>query len=114
MDNDKETFFSILRLIKKNPYLSQRKMAANLNLSLGKLNYCIKALKDKGFLKIKNFKNNKNKLNYIYLLTPKGIYHKTQLTINFLKVRAREYDELKKELKNFQKSKKASVSKKIK
>ena len=62
MNNDKETFFSILRLIRKNPYLSQRKMAANLNLSLGKLNYCMKALKDKGFLKIKNFKNNKNKL----------------------------------------------------
>ena len=82
-------------------------MAANLNLSLGKLNYCMKALKDKGFLKIKNFKNNKNKLNYIYLLTPKGIYHKTQLTINFLKVRAREYDELKKELKDLQKSKKS-------
>lgn len=112
MNNDKETFFSILRLIKKNPYLSQRKMAANLNLSLGKLNYCMKALKDKGFLKIKNFKNNKNKLNYIYLLTPKGIYHKTQLTINFLKVRAREYDELKKELKDLQKSKKSQCLKK--
>ena len=82
-------------------------MAANLNLRLGKLNYCMKALKDKGFLKIKNFKNNKNKLNYIYLLTPKGIYHKTQLTINFLKVRAKEYDELKKELKDLQKSKKS-------
>ena len=107
MNNDKETFFSILRLIRKNPYLSQRKMAANLNLSLGKLNYCMKALKDKGFLKIKNFKNNKNKLNYIYHLTPKGIYHKTQLTINFLKVRAKEYDELKKELKDLQKSKKS-------
>ena len=112
MNNDKETFFSILRLIRKNPYLSQRKMAANLNLSLGKLNYCMKALKDKGFLKIKNFKNNKNKLNYIYHLTPKGIYHKTQLTINFLKVRAKEYDELKKELKDIQKSKKVSASKK--
>lgn len=109
MNNDKETFFSILRLIKKNPYLSQRKMAANLNLSLGKLNYCMKSLKDKGFLKIKNFKNNKNKLNYIYLLTPKGIYHKTKLTINFLKLRSKEYDELKKELKELQKSKKNSV-----
>ena len=112
MNNDKETFFSILRLIRKNPYLSQRKMAANLNLSLGKLNYCMKALKDKGFLKIKNFKNNKNKLNYIYLLTPKGIYHKTQLTINFLKVRAKEYDELKKELKDLQKSKKSQCLRK--
>ena len=112
MNNDKETFFSILRLIRKNPYLSQRKMAANLNLSLGKLNYCMKALKDKGFLKIKNFKNNKNKINYIYLLTPKGIYHKTQLTINFLKVRAKEYDELKKELKDLQKSKKSQCLRK--
>ena len=107
MNNNNETFFSIMRLIKKNPYLSQREMAASLNLSLGKLNYCMKALKDKGFLKIKNFKKNKNKLNYIYLLTPKGIFHKTQLTINFLKVRAREYEELRKELKDLQKSKKS-------
>ena len=83
MNNDKETFFSILRLIRKNPYLSQRKMAANLNLSLGKLNYCMKALKDKGFLKIKNFKNNKNKLNYIYLLTPKEFIIKLNLQLTF-------------------------------
>ena len=67
----------------------------------------MKAFKDKFFLKIKNFKKNKNKLNYIYLLTPKGIFHKTQLTINFLKVRAREYEELRKELKDLQKSKKS-------
>ena len=99
--------FEILRKIEKKPSSTQRELAEELGFSLGKLNYCMKALKDKGFLKIKNFKNNKNKLNYIYLLTPKGIYHKTQLTINFLKVRAKEYDELKKELKDLQKSKKS-------
>ena len=97
----------LLRKISKKPKVSQRKLANELGFSLGKLNYCLRALKKKGLIKIKNFKNNKNKLNYIYLLTPKGIYHKTQLTINFLKVRAREYDELKKELKDLQKSKKS-------
>ena len=67
---------------------------------MGKLNYCLNELKLKGLLKIKNFKNNKNKLNYIYLITPRGISEKTRLTINFMKRKMREYDELKKELKN--------------
>ena len=105
-NKDKETFFSILILIRKNPYLSQRKMASDLNLSLGKLNYCMRALKNKGFLKIENFRNNKNKFNYIYLLTPKGISHKTQLTLSFLKRMSVEYDQLKKELEETKKTKK--------
>ena len=88
----------ILRKINKKPKLSQRELAKELGFSLGKLNYCIKELRKKGLVKIENFKKNPNKLNYIYLLTPKGVSEKTKLTINFMKKKAKEYDELKKEL----------------
>ena len=88
----------ILRKINKKPKLSQRELAKELGFSLGKLNYCIKELKKKGLVKIENFKKNPNKLNYIYLLTPKVVSEKTKLTINFMKKKAKEYDELKKEL----------------
>ena len=77
--------FDILRKLDKNPEINQRKLAQELGFSLGKLNYCIKSLKDKGFVKIVNFKNSNKKLNYIYILTPKGISTKTKLTINFMK-----------------------------
>ncbi len=91
--------FDILRKIQVRPNLSQRKLAEELGFSLGKLNYCLKALKNKGLIKIHNFKKNPKKLNYIYILTPKGISHKTKLTINFMKRMMQEYDQLKKELK---------------
>ena len=93
-----EDHFHLLRTIHKKPKSSQRELASHLGFSLGKLNYCLKALKAKGLIKIKNFKKNKNKLNYIYILTPKGISAKTKLTLNFMKRKMREYDELKKEL----------------
>ena len=89
----------ILRKIHKNPSITQREMAGELGLSLGKLNYCLIKLKDKGIIKINNFKKNKKKIRYLYLLTPKGISLKTTLTINFMKKKMKEYDELKKELK---------------
>jgi|TARA_B110000967_G_C18836801_1_gene537190 EPS-associated MarR family transcriptional regulator len=91
---------NILRKIKKNPASSQRVLAKELNFSLGKLNYCLKSLKDKGLIKINNFKNNPNKFNYIYVLTPKGISEKTNLTLTFMKKKMEEYDELKKEVGN--------------
>ena len=91
--------FELLRKIDKNPQLSQRRLAEELGLSLGKLNYCLKALKYKGYVKIKNFQKNPNKINYLYVLTPKGATEKTKLTINFMKRKLKEYDELKKELK---------------
>ena len=94
-DND---FLNILRNIQNSPNSSQRTLAKKIGLSLGKLNYCLKALKKKGLVKITNFKKNPNKLNYIYILTPKGISEKTKLTINFMKRKMKEYDELKKEL----------------
>ncbi len=94
-DNDK---FNILRAIGNKPGKSQRQLSKDLDLSLGKINYCIKALREKGLIKIGNFSKNPKKLNYIYLLTPKGISNKTKLTINFMQRKMKEYDELKKEL----------------
>jgi len=90
--------FNVLRKIQKSPQSTQRKLAEELGFSLGKLNYCLKALKSKGLIKINNFKKNPNKLNYIYILTPKGAAVKTRLTINFMKRKMKEYDELKKEI----------------
>ena len=99
MKNNNPDNFEVLRTINKQPNLSQRKLADKLGFSLGKLNYIIKALKDKGLIKINNFRKNPNKLNYVYVLTPKGIAEKTKLTIAFMKRKMKEYDELKKELK---------------
>ena len=73
-------------------------MASELGFSLGKLNYCLKALKEKGLIKIKNFQKNPNKISYVYILTPKGISEKTNLTLNFMKRKMIEYDELRKEI----------------
>ena len=95
----KQEHFDLLRKIKNKPNSSQRELAQDLGLSLGKLNYCLKALKAKGLIKIKNFQKNPNKMNYLYVLTPKGIAEKTKLTINFMKKKLKEYDELKTELK---------------
>ena len=93
-------YLNILRKIFKNPNISQRKLAKELQFSLGKLNYLLKALKQKGLLKINNFKKNKNKVKYIYILTPDGINKKKNMTINFMKKKLQEYDELKKEIDN--------------
>ena len=90
---------NVLRKIFSEPNVSQRKLASELNLSLGKLNYIVNSLKNKNLLKVKNFKNNKKKLNYIYLLTPTGIAYKTKLTINYMKKLSSEYEALKKDLK---------------
>ena len=98
MKNDQD-HFDVLRNIQKNPESSQRDLAENLGFSLGKLNYCVKALQNKGLVKIQNFKKNPRKLNYIYVLTPKGIAEKTKLTLNFMKRKMKEFDELKSELK---------------
>lgn len=97
MEKNQENL-DLLRKISKKPKVSQRILANELGFSLGKLNYCLNSLRKKGLIKIKNFKNNKNKLNYIYILTPKGIAKKTILTVNFMKRKMKEYEELKKEL----------------
>ena len=98
LNNMNEDHFEILRTIQKKPKSSQRELADELGFSLGKLNYCLRALKHKGFVKIQNFKKNPNKINYFYVLTPAGISARTKLTINFMKKKMREYDELKKDL----------------
>ena len=97
MEN-KQDHLNLLRKIKNKPESSQRALAEELGFSLGKLNYCLKELKLKGLVKINNFKKNPNKINYFYVLTPKGIAHKTKLTMNFMKQKVKEYDELKKEM----------------
>ena len=89
---------NLLRKIKDNPNFTQRRLAGALGFSLGKLNYCLNSLKQKGLVKISNFQKNPNKLNYFYILTPKGIIQKTKLTVNFMKRKIDEYDELKKEI----------------
>ena len=96
--DDNQDHLNLLRKINSKPGHSQRKLADDLKFSLGKLNYCIKALKKKGLIKIENFKKNPKKINYIYKLTPKGIAEKTKLTLNFMKRKMEEYDELKKEI----------------
>ena len=96
----KPEHFEVLRKVEKNPKSTQRELAKELGLSLGKLNYCLKALKDKGLIKINNFKRNENKERYFYILTPKGLVEKTKLTLNFMKRKMQEYDELKKDLEN--------------
>ena len=102
MKNEKNNsdHLDILRKIQNNPKISQRKLAKELGFSLGKINYCLLALKSKGLIKINNFKKNKNKLNYFYILTPKGFVEKKNLTIKFLKIKMNEYDSLLKELEN--------------
>tara|TARA_B100001121_G_C18453565_1_gene509715 strand:- start:116 stop:412 length:297 start_codon:yes stop_codon:yes gene_type:complete len=95
MDQDQ---FNVLRKINKDPKSSQRNLSKTLGLSLGKINYCLKELKIKGLVKIKNFQKNSNKIQYVYVLTPKGLAEKTKLTINFMRRKMKEYDELKKEL----------------
>lgn len=92
--------FEVLRKINKSPDSSQRELAKKLGFSLGKLNYCLKALQKKGLVKIENFQKQSNKINYLqYVITPKGIAERTKLTLNFMKRKMREYDELKSELK---------------
>ena len=99
MKNEQD-HFEVLRRIRTKPESSQRELAEELGFSLGKLNYCLKSLQKKGFLKLKNFQKQSNKINYLrYVITPKGVSERTKLTINFMKRKMKEYDELKEELK---------------
>ena len=93
-----EIHFRVLRIIETNPEITQRELANELGVSLGKINYCLKALIEKGWIKANNFKNNKNKLAYLYILTPKGIEQKASITAQFLKRKISEYEELKLEI----------------
>ncbi len=90
--------YKILKLVEANPEISQRELARELGISLGKANYCIQALVDVGLLKATNFRNSKNKLAYMYLLTPRAIEEKTSITLRFLKHKIQEYEHLKSEI----------------
>ena len=98
--NSTSDHFEILRKIEKKPQATQRELAEELGFSLGKLNYCLRELKIKGYVKIRNFKASKKKTSYFYMLTPSGMTMKKNLIINFMKIKMREYDELKKEITN--------------
>lgn len=99
---DETTHYILLKTLEENPGLSQRDLAKKLGISLGKVNFCLKALVDKGSVKINNFRNNENKLAYAYLLTPSGIEQKARMTVEFLQMKVREYERLKKEIEELQ------------
>ena len=97
-----DTHFRIMRILQDNPDLTQRELADKLGMSVGGLNYCLNALINKGFVKMANFSNSKNKFKYVYLLTPQGIAEKIVLTSRFLKRKMEEYDALKVEIEALQ------------
>ncbi|PKO91315.1 MAG: MarR family EPS-associated transcriptional regulator [Betaproteobacteria bacterium HGW-Betaproteobacteria-1] len=86
--------YKILKMIEANPEISQRELAGHLGVSLGKANFCLKALVQVGLIKVNNFRNNKNKMAYMYILTPKGIEEKASITVRFLKSKTEEYKAL--------------------
>jgi EPS-associated MarR family transcriptional regulator len=96
--SQEDTRFRVLRLLEENPSVSQRAIANELDISLGGVNYCLKALIAAGLVKMRNFHNNKNKLAYAYYLTPKGIKEKSSLASDFLKRKMHEYESLKHEI----------------
>ena len=98
MNQTTETHLKVLREIEGNPEITQRELARELGVSLGKVNYCLKALIQKGWVKANNFKNNNNKSAYAYLLTPKGIERKTKITASYLRNKINEYEALKTEI----------------
>ena len=92
--------FQILKSLEQDSRFTQRQLSNNLGVSLGKVNYCVKSLIEKGFIKVNNFRNSKNKIQYSYLLTPKGLEEKTKLTLDFIRIKTQEYDVLKQEIES--------------
>jgi EPS-associated MarR family transcriptional regulator len=90
--------YKILKTLEANPEISQRDLARALDISLGRVNFCLKALIEKGLLKATNFRNSQNKLAYMYLLTPSGIEEKSAITAKFLKIKMQEYADLEAEI----------------
>jgi len=95
-----DTYFRVMRILQENPDLTQRELAEKLGVSVGGLNYCLKALMDKGWVKMQNFQNSKNKFKYVYLLTPQGIAERLALTSRFLDRKMQEYEALKAEIES--------------
>jgi EPS-associated MarR family transcriptional regulator len=99
---DEATHYGLLKTLEDNPGLSQRDLAKRLGVSLGKINFCLNALVEKGSLKINNFRNSDNKLAYAYLLTPQGIESRARMTVEFLKYKVGEYERLRAEIAELQ------------
>lgn len=97
-----DTHYKVLKLLEQNPHISQRELAREMGVSLGKVNYCLKALVERGWVKMDNFSRNPNKLQYAYLLTPRGLKAKTALTARFLKRKLAEYEALRAEIEELQ------------
>jgi len=100
---ESEEILRLLQEIKKTPEMTQRELSSRLDISLGKVNFLIRALIDKGFIKANNFKNAKNKYAYLYLLTPRGIEEKTKITCRFLKRKMKEYKQMEEEIRPLKK-----------
>jgi EPS-associated MarR family transcriptional regulator len=98
--SNKQSQYQILKSLEQDPNYTQRQLSKDLDLSLGKVNYCLRSIVEKGFVKIDNFKNSKNKSQYSYLLTPKGIEEKAKLTMEFIRIKTQEYEQLKDEIES--------------
>ena len=96
--NNKDIHLDLLRKLESNPEYTQRELSQEMGVSLGKINYCMKKLIEKGWIKLSNFGHNPNKVGYIYLLTPKGIEQKSRLTTSFLKTKIKEFEMLRDEI----------------
>jgi EPS-associated MarR family transcriptional regulator len=99
---DETTHYGLLKTLEENPGISQRDLAKRLGVSLGKVNFCLNALVEKGSIKINNFRNSDNKLAYAYLLTPQGIESRAKMTVAFLKYKTQEYERLRVEIEELQ------------
>ena len=102
LDQTKDIHLKVLRSIEENPEITQRELAQKLGVSLGKINYCMRALIDRGWVKASNFKNSHSKGVYAYLLTPRGIEQKAKITVRFLKQRIRDYEQIKMEIRELE------------
>jgi len=96
--NKEDIHLDLLRKLESNPEYTQRQLSQEMGVSLGKINYCMRKLTEKGWIKITNFSRNRNKMGYVYLLTPHGIEQKARLTFSFLKIKIKEYEMLKDEI----------------
>ena len=105
---DDRTRYRLLKLLKANPELSQRQLAGELGVSVGKVNFCLNALLGKGMLKVRNFRDNRNKLVYAYYLTPKGAKEKVRATVGFLKRKLEEYQGLEREIEELKREVRAT------
>ena len=104
-----DVHYKLMRVLEANPQMSQRDIARELGISLGKVNYCLQALLNKGWIKVSNFKNSQHKAAYLYLLTPRGIEHKANLAMHFLQVKMREFETLRMEIEQIRRETQGNV-----